>query len=230
MATRFAGFPIDAAHFLKELARNNRRPWFEANRGRYEASVRQPALAFIEAMRGPLAKAAPHLVAEPKKVGGSLMRIHRDTRFGSDKSPYKTNIGIQFRHAAGRDVHAPGVYLHVEAESVFLGVGLWRPERDALAAIRAAIDSHPEQWRRARGGKAFRERFRLAGDALKRAPAGYPTDHPWIDDLRRTDHIAVWELELDHVLGPGLVATVVEGCRSARAYMGFLCSAIGLPY
>jgi 23S rRNA-/tRNA-specific pseudouridylate synthase len=81
--------------FLDELAANNERPWFEANKPRYEELVREPALEFIAAMAVPLAKFAPHFRAEPRKMGGSLMRVFRDTRFARDKTPYKTNIGIR---------------------------------------------------------------------------------------------------------------------------------------
>ena len=101
--------------FLEELAAHNNRAWFEANKSRYESVVREPALQFIAAMAPLLAEFAPHFRAEPRRVGGSLMRVHRDTRFSRDKSPYKTNIGIQFRHALGKDVHAPGFYLHVSS-------------------------------------------------------------------------------------------------------------------
>lgn len=70
--------------------------------------MRTPALAFIDARAGELAMISPHFPTLAKKAGGSLMRIHRDTRFGKDKRPHKTNVGIHFRHEAGKDVHAPG--------------------------------------------------------------------------------------------------------------------------
>jgi uncharacterized protein (TIGR02453 family) len=108
--------------FLDELAANNNRTWFEANKPRYESLVREPALEFISAMGPALEKFAPHSRADPRKVGGSLMRVFRDTRFSRDKTPYKTNIGIQFRHELGKDVHAPGFYVHLAAdESLFRG-------------------------------------------------------------------------------------------------------------
>ena len=125
--------------FLDELAANNDRAWFEANKARYEALVREPALEFIAAMGPLLTGFAPNFRAEPRRVGGSLMRVHRDTRFARDKAPYKTNIGIQFRHALGKDVHAPGFYLHVSSSECFLGAGCWHPEADALGRIRQLV-------------------------------------------------------------------------------------------
>ena len=165
-------------HFLEELAQHNNKKWFDANKARYEQEVREPALAFIEAMQKPLAKISPDFLAVPKKVGGSLMRIHRDIRFGKDKTPYKTNVGIQFRHEAGCDVHAPGFYVHIDVNEVFLGAGVWRPASEALLAIRKRIDEEPKEWKRVRDNKRFREKWDLAGDSLKRPPRGFDADHP----------------------------------------------------
>src|SRR5438046_6848292 len=104
--------------FLRELKTHNDRDWFAANKARYLATVQGPALRFIADFAPRLAKITQRLVADPRPVGGSLMRIYRDTRFSKDKAPLKTNVGIQFRHEAGKDVHAPGIYLHLEPGSV----------------------------------------------------------------------------------------------------------------
>lgn len=226
----FPGFPPGMMTFLSELSRHNTRSWFEANRSRYESEVREPALEFIAAMAGPLAKISPHFRAVPKKVGGSLMRIHRDVRFSKDKKPYKTNLGIQFRHAAGADVHAPGFYFHVDPHEAFLGVGLWQPEPPALARIRAAIDEDPAGWKRAKGGKAFVSRFELSGESLKRPPQGYPADHPLIVDLKRKDHVAGCNLEHDSLLLPSIVEETAATFRAAKPYMAFLCRAVGVLF
>ena len=125
--------------FLKKLEKNNDRDWFAEHKQDYEDLVRSPALDFITDMIDGLASISPHFVAMPKKMGGSLMRVHRDVRFGKDKSPYKTNVGIQFRHELGKDVHAPGFYLHIEPGNNFVGAGIWRPDSQTLATIRTAI-------------------------------------------------------------------------------------------
>ena len=104
-----ACFPQRRLSFLDEVAANNNRAWFEANKSRYESVVREPALEFIAAMGPVLDGFAPNFRAEPRKVGGSLMRVFRDTRFSRDKAPYKTNIGIQFRHCAGQRRARPGL-------------------------------------------------------------------------------------------------------------------------
>ncbi len=164
--------------FLEQLAANNNRPWFLANKARYEAEVREPALAFIRAFGPRLKRISPFFVADDRRVGGSLMRVYRDTRFARDAAPYKTNVGIQFRHEQGRDIHAPGYYVHIAPGECFLALGLWRPEPDALGLIRQAIVESPEKWRRARDDRKFRARWTLDGGSLKRPPRGFPADHP----------------------------------------------------
>ncbi|TWT90760.1 hypothetical protein Mal64_11570 [Pseudobythopirellula maris] len=229
-APKFAGFPLGTLRFLEELSKNNRRDWFEKNRERYESEVRGPALAYIAAMERPLARVSPQFLAVPKKVGGSLMRIHRDVRFSKDKSPYKTNVGIQFRHAAGKDVHAPGLYLHIAPDGCFLGSGVWRPESSALAAIRRAIDADPSAWRKARDNKRFRAAWDLQGESLKRAPKGYPIDHPMIEDLRRKDHIAGCKIEPDELMSPDIVKETTAKFVATKPYLAFLCDAIGVEF
>ncbi len=229
-ATLFTGFPLGLLHFYEDLARHNNKKWFDANRDRYEREVRQPAMSFISAMEGPLCKISPHFAAVPKKVGGSLMRIYRDIRFSNDKRPYKTNLGIQFRHEASKDVHSPGFYFHVDTESVFLGTGIWHPDSATLGAIRQTIDEHPADWKRARDAKAFRTKFELAGDSLKRPPRGYDAEHPLIEDLKRKDHIAVAHLDHDELFDKSLVANVANHFKVAKKYMQFLCEATGVDF
>ena len=216
--------------FLRDLEANNTRDWFAEHKDRYESHVREPARAFIRAMERPLSKISPHFVASDRNVGGSLMRVHRDVRFSKDKSPYKTNLGIQFRHESGKDVHAPGFYLHVDPAHVFLGAGMWHPDAQALAAVRRAIDADPAAWKRASNNATMRDQWELAGDSLKRAPKGYPVDHPMIEDLRRKDHIAVCNLKKSDVTRVDLVPFLVRRFREVRAYMGFQAEALGLPF
>ena len=231
MATEtFRGFPKDTVQFLAELALNNEREWFEKNKARYEASVREPALQLVRAMAPRLKKITKHFVASDKKVGGSLMRIHRDVRFGKDKSPYKTNVGLHFRHEVGKDVHAPGIYVHLEPGSAFLGVGLWHPEPAALAAIRARITEAPAAWTKAKSGGAFTSAFALAGESLKRPPRGVDPEHPHLEDLKRKDHVAVANLKPAMFSKATIVDELAERIAATRDYARFLCGALELPF
>jgi len=216
--------------FLDELAANNNRAWFEENKPRYEALVREPALDFIEAMDPSLRKFAPNFRAEPRKMGGSLMRVFRDTRFSRDKTPYKTNIGIQFRHVQGKDIHAPGFYVHIATDECFFAVGCWHPEADALGKIRDHIAKKPEKWFAARDDKKFNTQWELGGDTLTRPSRGYDANHAAIADLKRKDFIAMAPLSRAEVTGSELVKLAGKRFAETAPLMKFLCEALGVPF
>ena len=228
--TEFGGFGPALAAFMEELQANNERSWFAGNRERYEETVREPARAFIRAMAPALAAISPHFRADDRKAGGSLMRIHRDTRFSRDKTPYKTNVGIQFRHALGRDVHAPGFYVHLEPGSAFLGAGVWRPDSGAIFMIRTRIHEEPDAWREVLGAEPFPASFRLGGESLKTMPRGFTKDHPLAEDLRRKDFIAIHDLPLRDALGARFADLAAARMRSAGGFMRFLCEALDVPF
>lgn len=231
MGAAFPGFPGDVFQFLGELALNNDKEWFAEHKPRYEASVREPALAFIRAMTKPLEKrVSAHLVASDKKVGGSLMRIHRDVRFSAGKQPYKTNVGIQFRHEVGKDVHAPGLYVHIDTERCFVGVGMWKPDREPLLAIRASIRDDPAAWKRASYGKRFVDVYAFGGDTLTRPPRGFDPETPYIEDIKRKDFIATAALPAKVITSPSLVDDVIAKAVAGKPLMKFLCDAIELPF
>ncbi|MGI9301634.1 MAG: DUF2461 domain-containing protein [Gammaproteobacteria bacterium] len=228
--TDFAGFQPELIKFLSDLGRNNNRDWFNANKKRYEQQIVDPVLEFIAAMGPPLRKVSRHFEAIPKKTGGSLMRVYRDTRFSKDKTPYKTNVGIHFRHALGKDVHAPGFYVHFDTKDVFLGIGLWHPEPAALAGIRERIATRQKDWLKARDDKDFRRQFELGGESLKRPPKGYAADHPLIDDLKRKDFIAMNNLAAKDLYRGDFADRVGGAFVAAKPFMRFLCRAVDVPF
>jgi uncharacterized protein (TIGR02453 family) len=216
--------------FLRDLKQNNDRDWFKANKPRYEEAVLEPALQFIVDFEPHLLAISPHFVADPRPVGGSLFRIHRDTRFSKDKSPYKTHTGIHFRHELAMSAHAPGFYLHLEPGQVFLGAGIWRPDTETLAKIRTAIAENPDDWTRTTRATPFADLYRLGGDSLKRAPAGFDPDHPLIDELKRKDFIAMRSLTDKAPTSRGFLDETAGTFATAGPLVHFLCDAIGVPF
>ncbi len=228
--------------FFRELHANNRKDWFEANRSRYEEHVLDPSRVFVLAFRSKLRAISPEFQAEPRVQGGSLFRIHTNRRFNPDRPPYKTHAGIQFRHLGGGsagDVHGPGFYLHLEPTGgteggeggCFMGLGSWRPDRDALAAIRDRIVEDPDSWIGAtRQDAGFSSTFRLGGDRLVRGPVGYDRGHPLIDDIKRKDFIAIAELTEDDVVSDGFVESFAGRCRSGAPFVRWLCEAVGVAF
>jgi len=225
-------FTLDTFKYLDELTLNNERAWFDQHKPRYESLVREPALAFIRAMATPLGKAAPAFIAKDKKVGGSLMRVHRDTRFGHDKTPYKTNIGIQFRHGAGKDVHAPGFYVHISPTENFVGLGMWRPEPPILLAVRQKIAAEPERWTKVTTAKALAKADLTLGDGdkLTRVPKGFDKDHPQAADLRRTSFILSGPLTASAITAHDFVSHVSARFAAGKDFMRFLCEAAGVAF
>lgn len=216
--------------FLKQLARNNNREWFHENKSRYEKNVREPSLAFIRAFRPRLKKISEYFTAIDRKTGGSLIRVYRDTRFHGADEPYKTNVGIQFRHEFGRDIHAPGFYVHLEPGACFLSAGLWRPDTTVLRKIRESIVESPARWKRVRDNKKFRTFFTLVGNSLKKCPLGFSVDHPCIEDLRRTDFVAFAEVSDSEVLQETFIDHVAQSFTAAKPFMQFLCDAMNVPF
>jgi uncharacterized protein (TIGR02453 family) len=223
-------FTPETFRFLAELAANNRRDWFAEHRARYEAVVRAPALAYVEAMAPYLAAMSPHVPAVAGGRSCSLMRVHRDTRFSRDKRPYKAHIGMHFRHTLGRDIHAPGFYVHLAPDEAFVAAGIWHPDAAALAAMRTAIDRHPRRWRTARDDAGFVRSFALGGESLKRMPRGYAPSHPLAEDLRRKDYIGICPLLPDSATETDFAAFTAARFADAVPWMRFLCRALGLPF
>jgi uncharacterized protein (TIGR02453 family) len=211
--------------FLRELKEHNDRDWFNANKGRYEREVKEPALAFVEDLSYRLPQVAPHLTADKR----SLFRIYRDTRFSKDKTPYKTHVGIYFRHARSGEADTAGLYLHLEPGHVFLGAGICHPASPALKRIRDTLVARPEAWRSALA--AVEPVWRLAdGESLKRAPAGYDPDHPLIADIKRKSFAIVSPLTQRQATASGFLDECEARAARARPFMAFLCAALGVEY
>ena len=216
--------------FLKDLAENNNREWFKEHQDTYETYVREPALDFINDFAKPLEGISTQFVADSRKVGGSLFRIQRDTRFSQDKTPYKENTGMHFRHAMAKDAHAPGFYLHFQPGECFMGVGLWRPETKVAYRIRQHIDDDRTGWKKASRGKQFTDVFSLEGESLARPPKGYDPEHPLIEDLKRKDFIASTRLTQRQITSDQFLEDFTDKCKRAAPFMRFLCDAVGVPF
>ena len=228
MATPY--FSPKTFKFLRALSRNNSREWFHAHKEDYEAHLRQPFLRLITDLQPDIHTISEHYRADPRGVGGSLFRIHRDTRFSNDKTPYKTWSGARFFHARSKQVPAPSFYLHVQPGSCFIGAGLWQPESDTQRRIRQFIFDNPSAWKAAVQAKVFKRRYELVGDSLVRAPRGFPADHELIDDLKRRDFVASANLDDETVLGPNLRKAVATHLAGLAPLMDYLCAALDLEF
>jgi uncharacterized protein (TIGR02453 family) len=219
--------------FLREVEENNNREWWEANKDRYIRTIREPAKEFIADFEPRLQAMSDHFVADTRTNGGSLMRPYRDTRFSKDKTPYKTNVGIQFRHEMGKDVHAPGFYVHIEPGACFAGVGMWHPEAKVARQIREAVYDDPDRWKKATKYKSFTDVWNLEVDEserLKRVPKEFDAEFPYTDDLRMKSFIAGHKMTQKTVTSADFDVVLAKAFKAGGNLTSFLCSAIGLPY
>jgi uncharacterized protein (TIGR02453 family) len=229
--TTFKGLPKDFFTFFTQLAKSNERPWFEANKQRYKDVVIAPLCDLMEALAPKVAKISKHIVVDPRPNGGSMFRIYRDVRFAKDKSPYKTNAGLHFRHALGKDAHVPGFYMHFAPDEVFFGGGIWMPERDALNKIRRAIADEPKTWKKVIEDKAFANAFKgIEGEALSRPPKGFDPEHPYIGDIKRKSFFAMHGSSAKAAQSAGFVDEVEATFKAAKPLMAYLCKALDAPF
>lgn len=217
--------------FLRALARHNERAWFHAHKADYEAHVREPFRRLLADLHPDVLAVSPHFRADPKPVGGSLFRIHRDTRFANDKSPYKTWQGARLFHERSRETAAPSWYLHLEPGDCFVAAGIWHPESPVLRRIRQFVVDNPAGWRTAAHAPAFRRRYRLGSqEMLVRPPRGFPADFEFIEDLRRRNFIALRSIDDATMAGPRLRQVLARDLRATAPFMDYLCAALDLEF
>ncbi len=229
--SQFSGFPEEMFTFLRELASNNNREWFNENKARYQDSVVRPVSEFIVDMAPGLEGVSGRFVADPRPHRGSMFRIYRDTRFAKDKRPYKESVGCHFRHAGGKDAHTLGYYLHLQPDNCRVGAGIWKPEPSDLAKIRSAIAEREQAWRGALHDRNLQARFgTLRGESLKKVPRGYDSDAVFAEDIKRKSYFVSQDLEDGLARSPAIVDAVVQAYADAAPLMKFLAHALDLPY
>lgn len=227
---QFTGFGLKTFGFLGQLEQNNNREWFEENKSRYLSDVLDPALDFIATIAPAIHLISDYFDAIPKRSGGSLMRVYKDMRFVKDKKPYKTNIGIQFRHQFGKDIHAPGYYLHIEKDNCFVAAGLWRPVPKSLAGIRSLIKDKPDEWKKVIKSAKFRRDYEMSGRSLTRPPKGYSREDPFLEDLKRKDFMAINHFPEKEARAEDFLGFVTKKYSTAAPFMRFLCEGVGVPF
>ena len=216
--------------FLRDLAANNNRAWFAENKPRFEDVLRQPYLRLIADLAAPLAKISAQYVADPRAQGGSLFRIHRDTRFANDKTPYKTWAGARFAHARRREVEAPSFYMHIQPGDCFAGGGIWHPESATLKRIRDFLADNPAAWKKATHAPAFRQRFEFWGESLTRPPRGFDPEHALIADIKRKNFAAGHGFPEALACSAELKPFVVDTFKRIGPMIDYLCAALDLAY
>lgn len=217
--------------FLRGLARHNEREWFHAHKRDYEAHVREPFQRLLTDLQPALARISEHYRAEPRTVGGSLFRIQRDTRFASDKSPYKTWQGARLFHTRSRQVEAPSFYLHLQPGECFVAAGLWHPQPGTLRRVRHFVLDNPGGWKAAAHEPKFRRRYALDdSEMLTRMPRGFPDDFAFAGDLKRKNFVALRAIDDATMTGPRLLKALQGDLAALAPFVDYLCAALDLEF
>jgi uncharacterized protein (TIGR02453 family) len=233
-AEAFTGFRPAALTFLRSLARNNKREWFEIHRERYESEVKRPLVILVEEIDARLGEIAPEMIGNKR----SIFRIYRDVRFSKDKSPYKTNAAAWFYHRdAGHAVGTAavhggaGFYFQIAPKENIVAGGIWMPPGEALKTLRIAIANNHEELRSILKAPAFKRTFRALSEeaVLKRTPRGFDPDHPAADLLRYKSFTVSCDLTDDEILSPKLPDIVAKKYATMLPFVRWLNRVLGLP-
>lgn len=167
-----------------------------------------------------------HFVADPRRVGGSMFRIYRDTRFSKDKTPFKVSVAAQFPHQThGRDKSVPGFYLHLEPGLCVGGGGIYHPDATTLKQIRSYIAETPKAWE-----KVLQAKIPIEGDTLKRPPIGFDPKHRFLKDIQRKDFYSMVKFTEQQVCSPGFLDIYVKACIQISPLVEFLTKALQLQW
>lgn len=208
--------------FLRALRVNNNREWFAAHKAEYlEAKAKADSLA--QGLIDLVATVEPE--ASRLSVSDCTYRIYRDTRFSSDKTPYKTHIGIFVNPPLGKKGITCGHYLHLEPDNVLFAAGTICHPAPVLKALRRSVYDEIDEYRSIVEDPEFRRYFREIGDdPLKTAPKGFPKDWEHIGYLKPRNFIASDPLDEEMVCSPDffdrLAPVVVQAARFNR-FMNF---------
>jgi uncharacterized protein (TIGR02453 family) len=211
--------------FLRELAINNDRNWFQAHKEEYNLA-RQNTLGFTSELLNKIITVDP-LIPADLKAENCLMRIYRDIRFSKDKTPYKTNFGIGIS-VNGKNFDGPGYYIHLQPDQSFIAGGYWMPVTDHLKAIRQEIDYNGSEFHEIIDSKSFQTYFGELSteDSLKTSPKGYSTDHRDIEYLKLKSFIGIHYLKDEALNNPKTLNTVTNVVEKLYPLMVFLRNAI----
>ncbi len=215
-------FPAEALTFLRGLARNNDREWFQPRKETYETKVKAPMLALIEQINAELMDFAPEHVTDPKKA---LYRIYRDTRFSADKTPYKTHVAAIFPHKSLGKHTGAGFYFHISPKHVGIAAGMYGPGPEELLAVRTFLADRHEDLREACKTPA-RLMGKLEGEAVTRMPKGFDPESPGADLIRMKQWMFWKELDVKTATSPKLRSEVVKRFRAAAPVVELLNSSL----
>jgi len=211
--------------FLKDLKKNNNKPWFEKNKSGY-LDAKDDAEHFVAQLIQGLGKVDADIA--PLHVKDSTYRIYRDVRFSSDKTPYKTHMGA-FLNKGGKKMPTAGYYFHAQPGRSMAGGGLWMPMPAELSKVRQEIDYNFAEWTKILGDRKFKKYFPEGLDQeeiLSRPPKGYDAENPAIGFLKLKSFVVTRSLTDSQMTSPSILKEVLNTFASMKAFVYFLNRAL----
>jgi uncharacterized protein (TIGR02453 family) len=212
--------------FLKDLKKNNNKPWFDANRKKYE-DAKSDFEIFIQSIIDSYGKKDPTI--KELKAKGCTFRINRDIRFSKDKTPYKTNMGASINRGGKKSIFA-GYYFHLEPGESFAGGGIWMPTPVELKKVRQEIDYNLEEFKRIISSKKFRSVYgKLYNEAevsLVKIPQGFEKDNPAAEFLKLKSFLAMKKLKDTDITVSSLKKQVLDAFDSLQPLVEFINKAL----
>jgi uncharacterized protein (TIGR02453 family) len=214
-------FSQDGLRFLRGLARNNHRDWFNDRKSVYEAELKRPMLALIEAVTGAMMDFAPAHVRPAEAI---MLRIYRDTRFSKEKVPYKTHVSGWWVRDGLLKTSGAGYYLHISGKEVVVAFGVYMPDAEQLLAIRRFLLEHHEEYRRLAANRTLRRLYPESedGSPLSRSPKGFPCEHPALELIRQRRWGGSATLPSDAATRTDFAKTVANYYRAAAPLVELL--------
>jgi uncharacterized protein (TIGR02453 family) len=216
----------ETIQFLKNLKKNNNKPWFDEHRKQYETAKKDFEQLTAEVIKATAAFDTTIQHLQPKDC---LFRINRDIRFAKDKTPYKTAFGMSLSKDGKKGVTA-GYYLHCEPGAAFVGGGMWMPQPVELKKVRQEIDYNWEEFSGIVTDKkfttAYNDLVKTEEYTLSRPPKDYEGDNPAIAYLKLKSFVAMKPLSDDELMADGLVKKIADTFNALKPMLDFLNRAI----
>ncbi len=215
----------DFLKFFMDLAANNNRDWFHANKKRHESSVKKPFVIFVDALIEELKKVEPSIQSTAKT---SIFRIHRDIRFAKDKTPYKLHASASISTTSKKDYSNPrGLYLEINPEAIRVYGGLYQVDKMQLINIRQAIASQPEKFKSLISERNFVKRFgTIQGEQHKRIPKEFKEAHATQPLIANKQFYYFTEIDSDFIDSDDLIKKIIANYKVSLPVAQFLNDAI----
>jgi len=212
--------------FLKDLAKNNNKEWFDANRSKYE-TAKQDYIQLADAIIKGFCKKDPDF--ETLEARKCLFRINRDVRFSKDKSPYKTNFGASFERG-GRISPFAAYYLHIEPGKSFIAGGVWQPDAERTKKIRQEIDYSWSDFKKIISNKKFVSLFgdleKTKETSLSREPKGYEKENPAINYIKLKSWVVSTPLTDSDIISKDMLKKILDAFEAMQPMIVFLNNAL----